>query len=134
LGRQPIVDEESIDYFKSSFLSFLPLYISIGCVKWFARNNSKCETSKCGARKQAKPSILLNEFKFEECIEMEHDFVAIESLITNYAILYCLVFCKWSIIFGFDLSIAFIFCDFIYLVKLINTSICIFETKYQPLC
>jgi hypothetical protein len=28
LGRQPIVDEESIDYFKSSFLSFLPLYIS----------------------------------------------------------------------------------------------------------
>jgi hypothetical protein len=81
--------------------------------------------------KQVKPSILLNEFKFEECIGMEHDFVVIESLITNYAILCCLVFCKWSIIFRFDLSIAFIFGDFIYLVKLINISICIFETKYQ---
>jgi uncharacterized membrane protein len=88
LGRQPIVDEESIDYFKSSLLSFLPLYISLGCAKWFARNNSKCEASKCGARKQMKQSILLNEFKFEECIEMEHDFVAIESLIIKYAILY----------------------------------------------
>lgn len=126
MGKQPIVDEESIDYFKSSLLSFLPLYISLGCVKWFARNNSKCD-----ARKQMKPSILLNEFKFEECIEMEHDFVAIESLITNYAILYCLVFCKWSIIFAFDLLAAFNFYLFIYLVKLINISICIFETKYQ---
>ncbi len=84
MGRQPIIDEELIYFFKPSLLSFLLLYISLGCVKWVARKNSKCEAFECDARKQVKPSILLNEFKFEESIEMEHDLVAIESLITKY--------------------------------------------------